>query len=190
MKESPSGINEKTCVICRRTDKSGFGGVFAPLIACLSLWERCPRRGRRGPPQSRLTPCQLPQRGSQGCCAPSRQLSICRSVTGRGAQGQLYLVPNVRNALAAGLARQIPIYLTAEDFGQQKISASCAPLEYRQGVAQANTQTFSLRHFLYILFKFIPKGYHNCQLFIVNCQFTKSFFSPLILLGKDERCLK
>ena len=29
---------------------------------------------------------------------------------GRGAQGQLYLVPNVRNALAAGLARQIPIF--------------------------------------------------------------------------------
>ena len=26
------------------------------------------------------------------------------------AQGQLYLVPNVRNALAAGLARQIPIF--------------------------------------------------------------------------------
>ena len=29
--------------------------------------------------------------------------------TGRGAQRQLYLVPSVRNALAAGLARQIPI---------------------------------------------------------------------------------
>ena len=29
--------------------------------------------------------------------------------TGRGAQRRLYLVPNVRNALAAGLARQIPI---------------------------------------------------------------------------------
>ena len=121
---------------------------------------------------------------------PTFVTNCLQAQPGRGAQGQLYLVPNVRNALAAGLARQIPIYLTAEDFGQQKISASCAPLEYRQGVAQANTQTFSLRHFLYILFKFIPKGYHNCQLFIVNCQFTKSFFSPLILLGKDERCLK
>ena len=31
------------------------------------------------------------------------------SFSGRGAQRRLYLVPNVRNALAAGLARQIPI---------------------------------------------------------------------------------
>ena len=34
------------------------------------------------------------------------------SFSGRGAQRRLYLVPNVRNALAAGLARQIPIYWT------------------------------------------------------------------------------
>ena len=33
-----------------------------------------------------------------------QQLPICRSVTGRGAQRQLYLVPNVRNALAVGHA--------------------------------------------------------------------------------------
>ena len=158
MKESPSGINEKTCVICRRTDKSGFGGVFAPLIACLSLWERCPRRGRRGPSQSRLTPCQLPQGGSQGCCAPSRQLPICRSVTGRGAQGQLYLVPNVRNALAAGLARQIPIYLTAEDFGQQKISASCAPLEYRQGGGTGKHTNFFTEAFFVYSIQIHPEG--------------------------------
>ena len=32
------------------------------------------------------------------------------SFSGRGAQRRLYLVPNVRNALAAGLARQIPIF--------------------------------------------------------------------------------
>ena len=46
--------------------KSQFGGVVAPQAPCLSLWERCPLWGRRGPSQSRLTPCQLPQRGSQG----------------------------------------------------------------------------------------------------------------------------
>ena len=32
-----------------------------------------------------------------------------RSVTGRGAKRQLYLVPNVRNALSGGTAAQIPI---------------------------------------------------------------------------------
>ena len=34
--------------------------------------------------------------------------------------------------------RQIPICLTAEDFGQQEISSSFAPVECRQGVAHAN----------------------------------------------------
>ena len=35
--------------------------------ACLSLWERCPEGAERGfPSQSRLAPCQLPQRGSRG----------------------------------------------------------------------------------------------------------------------------
>ena len=31
---------------------------------------------------------------------------------------------------------------------------------------------------LFEVMKFIPKGYHNCQLFIVNCQFLKTSFSP------------
>ena len=30
---------------------------------------------------------------------------------------------------------------------------------------------------LFEVMKFIPKGYHNCQLFIVNCQFTKAPYS-------------
>ena len=41
------------------------GLKFVRQPHCLSLWERCPHRGRRGPSQSRPRPCQLPQRGSQ-----------------------------------------------------------------------------------------------------------------------------
>ena len=44
----------------------------------------------------------------------------CRSVTGRGAKRQLYLVPNVRNALAAGLARQLPIRRSVTGRGAQR----------------------------------------------------------------------
>ena len=40
---------------------------------------------------------------------PTFVTNCLQAQPGRGAQGQLYLVPNVRNALAAGLARQIPI---------------------------------------------------------------------------------
>ena len=78
--------------------------------------------------------------------------------TGRGAQGQLYLVPNVRNVLAAGLARQIPIYLTAEDFGQQKISASCAPLEYRQGGSTGKHTNFFTEAFFVYSIQIHPEG--------------------------------
>ena len=39
---------------------------------------------------------------------PTFVTNCLQAQPGRGAQGQLYLVPNVRNALAAGLARQIP----------------------------------------------------------------------------------
>ena len=41
---------------------------------------------------------------------PTFVTNCLQAQPGRGAQGQLYLVPNVRNALAAGLARQIPIF--------------------------------------------------------------------------------
>ena len=40
---------------------------------------------------------------------PTFVTNCLQAQPGRGAQGQLYLVPNVRNALAAGLARPIPI---------------------------------------------------------------------------------
>ena len=53
-------------------------------------------------------------RGAQGrqYVMPTFVTNCLQAQPGRGAQGQLYLVPNVRNALAAGLARQIPIYWT------------------------------------------------------------------------------
>ena len=42
------------------------------------------------------------------------------SFSGRGAQRRLYLVPNVRNALAAGLARQLPICRSVTGRGAQR----------------------------------------------------------------------
>ena len=59
---------------------------------------------------------------------------ICGSVTGRGARRQLYLVPNVRNALAAGLARQIPIghrSVTGRGAKRQLLSHPPAPPLHR-----------------------------------------------------------
>ena len=89
---------------------------------------------------------------------PTFVTNCLQAQPGRGAQGQLYLVPNVRNALAAGLARQIPIYLTAEDFGQQKISASCAPLEYRQGGGTGKHTNFFTEAFFVYSIQIHPEG--------------------------------
>ena len=41
---------------------------------------------------------------------PTFVTNCLQAQPGRGAQGQLYLVPNVCNALAAGPARQLPIF--------------------------------------------------------------------------------
>ena len=41
---------------------------------------------------------------------PTFVTNCLQAQPGRGARRQLYLVTNVRNALAAGLARQIPIF--------------------------------------------------------------------------------
>ena len=66
----------------RLFDKLGFVGVRSCARRRLGspLWESCQRSWLRGcttplsPSQSRHTPCQLPQRGSQGRFTPARQI--------------------------------------------------------------------------------------------------------------------